>query len=284
MGAAAGEGSAGSFRGADGLALHFHAWTAPEPRAALLVSHGLGEHAGRYSTLAADLVARGVSVYAPDHRGHGRSPGRRGHVGGFAELVADFEAFRRHVAADLAPGLPVFLLGHSLGGLVAIRHLEEHPEAGYAGAVLSAPLLGVALRPPAWKTSLAGLLSRLLPSLRLRNGVDAADLSTDDAVVAAYRADPLVHPWITPRLYTEIQAAMRTAVERRDRIRLPLLFVIPGEDRIVLAEAAEEFARGVRCEAEVRRFPGFRHESLNERERAVVVAGIAEWMAGRIPI
>jgi alpha-beta hydrolase superfamily lysophospholipase len=284
VGAAAGEGSAGSFRGADGLALHFHAWTAPGPRAALLVSHGLGEHAGRYSTLAADLVARGVSVYAPDHRGHGRSPGTRGHVGAFAELVADFEAFRRHVAAGLPPGLPVFLLGHSLGGLVALRHLQEHPEAGYAGAVLSAPLLGVALRPPAWKTSLAGLLSRLAPSLRLRNGVDAADLSTDQSVVAAYRADPLVHPWITPRLYTEIQAAMRTAVERRDRIRVPVLFVIPGEDRIVLAEATEEFARGVKCEAEVRRFPGFRHESLNERERAVVVAGIAEWMAGRIPV
>ena len=281
--AAAGEGSAVEFRGADGLPLHARAWATPEPRAALLVAHGLGEHAGRYATLAADLVARGVSVYAPDHRGHGRSPGTRGHVLRFGELVDDFEAFRRHIAAALPPRLPVFLLGHSLGGLVAIRHLQEHPEAGYAGAVLSAPLLGVALRPPAWKTSLAGLLSRLLPGVRLRNGVDAADLSSDEAAVAAYRADPLVHPWITPRLYTEIQAAMRLAVERRERIRSPLLFVIPGADRIVLAEAAEAFARGVACEAEVRRFPGFRHESLNERERATVVTGIAEWMAGRIP-
>jgi alpha-beta hydrolase superfamily lysophospholipase len=284
VGAAAGEGSAGTFRGADGLLLHAHAWTAAEPRAALLVAHGLGEHAGRYATLAADLVARGVSVYAPDHRGHGRSPGTRGHAGRFAELVDDFEAFRLHVAAGLPAGLPVFLLGHSLGGLVAIRHLEEHPEAPYAGAVLSAPLLGVALRPPAWKTSLAGLLARLVPALRLRNGVDAADLSTDDAVVAAYRADPLVHPWITPRLYAEIQDAMRLAVERRERIRVPLLFVVPGEDRIVLAAATEEFARGAACEVEVRRFPGFRHESLNERERATVVAGIAEWMAGRIAV
>lgn len=284
MGAAAAEGSAGTFRGADGLPLHARAWTAPGPRAALLVAHGLGEHAGRYSTLAADLVARGVSVYAPDHRGHGRSPGKRGHVRRFAELVDDLEAFRRHVAAGLPPGLPVFLLGHSLGGLVAIRHLEEHPGAGWAGAVLSAPLLGVALRPPAWKTSLAGLLSRLLPALRLSNGIDAADLSTDEVVVAAYRADPLVHPWITPRLYTEIQAAMRLAVERRDRIRVPLLLVVPGDDRIVLAEATETFARGVAGEVEVRRFPGFRHESLNERERRAVVAGIAEWMAGRAPV
>lgn len=283
MGAAAGEGSAGTFPGADGLLLHARAWAAPEPRAALLVAHGLGEHAGRYATLAADLAVRGVSVYAPDHRGHGRSPGARGHVGRFAELVDDFEAFRRHVAAALPPGFPVFLLGHSLGGLVALRHLEEHPDAGYAGAVLSAPLLGVALRPPAWKTSLAGLLSRLAPALRLGSGIDAADLSTDEAVVAAYRADPLVHPWITSRLYTEIQAAMRLAVERRDRIRAPLLFVVPGDDRIVLAGATEAFARGLARGAEVRRFPGFRHESLNERERAAVVAEIAEWMAERIP-
>lgn len=279
MGAAPGEGSAWTFRGADGLLLHARGWEVAEPRAALLVAHGLGEHGGRYATLAADLGAHGISVFAPDHRGHGRSPGTRGYVRRFAELVDDFEAFRRHVTARLPPGLPVFLLGHSLGGLVAIRHLQEHPDAPYAGAVLSAPLLGVALRPPAWKAALAGVLSRLAPGLRLSNEVDPADLSRDEAVVAAYRADPLVHPWITPRLYTGIARAMARATERRDRIRVPLLFVLPGDDRIVLSAAAEAFAKGLTGEVEVRRYPGFRHESLNELGRESVVAGMAVWMA-----
>ncbi|HEV2148952.1 MAG TPA: alpha/beta hydrolase [Longimicrobiaceae bacterium] len=283
MRGAAGEGSSGTFRGADGLLLHARAWEAAEARAALLVSHGLGEHSGRYATLAADLVARGVSVFATDHRGHGRSPGTRGHVRRFAELVDDLEAFRAHVAARLPAGLPVFLLGHSLGGLVAIRHLEEYAEAPFAGAVLSAPLLGVALRPPAWKVSLAGALARIAPSLRLANGIDPADLCSDEAVVAAYRADPLVHPWVTPRLYVEIQAAMRAAVERRGRIRVPLLFVVPGADRIVLSDATETFASDLRGDVEVRRFAGLRHEALNELERGEVVVGVADWIAKRIP-
>ncbi|HYW06936.1 MAG TPA: alpha/beta fold hydrolase, partial [Longimicrobium sp.] len=100
-----------TLRAGDGTRLHYHVWSAPSPRAALLLSHGLGEHGGRYAPIAAALVADGVSVFALDHRGHGRSAGQRGHVARFPRFTADFEAFRGAVVASLRADLPVFVLG-----------------------------------------------------------------------------------------------------------------------------------------------------------------------------
>ncbi|HEX7241947.1 MAG TPA: alpha/beta hydrolase [Longimicrobiaceae bacterium] len=281
MGASPAEGSFGSCAGADGVRLHTCAWEVAEPRAALLLAHGIGEHSGRYAPLARDLAAHGVAVYALDHRGNGRSPGRRGHVRRFGEYVDDLEAFRRHVAAALPAGLPVFLLGHSLGGLIALRYLQAHPEAPLAGAVLSSPALGIAVEAPAWKTRLAGLLSRVLPALPFANEIDPAHLTHDRAVVDGYRDDPLVHPRITPRLYTEMLAAISAALAEGGRLRLPLLFLIPDADRVVAPAAARAFAEGLRGDVTVRVYEGFYHESLNELERERVVGDIAAWIAAR---
>lgn len=271
----------GSFSGWDGTPLHRAAWEVPEPRAALLLSPGMGEHSGRYDAFARDLAEEGISTHALDHRGNGRSPGPRGHVRRFRELVDDLEAFRRAAAADLPPGTPVFLFGHSLGGLVALRHLQGYPEAPFAGAVLSAPALGIAVRAPRWKTALAGVLSRILPALPLANEIDPAHLTHDPAAVAGYRTDPLVHPRITPRLYTEMVEAMRLARAEAARISVPLLFVVPGEDRVVLSAAVEEFARSAPGDVTVHRYEGFFHECLNELERERVVGDVVRWIHAR---
>jgi len=257
---------------ADGTRLHALRWPAERPRAALLLSHGLGEHAGRYAALARDLTPRGIEVHALDHRGHGRSGGARAYVRRFSRFFDDFERFRLHVAERLPAGLPVFLLGHSLGGLIALRWLETHPEAGLAGAILSAPLLGVRKEAARWKLALSGTLSKLLPRLPLGNEIDPAELSGDPAYVRSYREDPLVHARITPRLYTEMMAAIGDAVAERGRLALPLLFLVPGADSIVREEETLRFAEGVAGDVTVRRYPGFRHESLNELERARPVA------------
>jgi alpha-beta hydrolase superfamily lysophospholipase len=203
----------------DGVRLYHRGWAAAHPRAALLVSHGLGEHSGRYAALARDLAPRGVSVYAMDHRGHGRSGGARGHAERFECFTQDFERFRCEVPSLLPPGLPVFLLGHSLGGLIATRHLELHPDAGWRGAVLSSPLLGVEVKAPKWKLALSGVLSKLAPKLPLSNEIDPAGLSTDEAYVRSYREDPLVHGKITPRLYTEMMEAIARAWEEKEKDR-----------------------------------------------------------------
>lgn len=270
----------GEFAADDGVRIRWHGWVVEEPRAALLLSHGLGEHAGRYAPLAAWLAGHGIAVFAPDHRGHGGSGGSRGHVDRFSHFAADFARFREEMA-DRTAGLPLFVMGHSLGGLIALRYLQTHPHDGLRGAILSAPALEAALRPPRWKTAAAGLLSRVAPRLRLGNEIDPAFLSADEAYVRAYRDDPLVHPWITPRLYTELLAAAQRAWAEADRLRLPLLFVVPGADPVIRSDTTERFARGLRGDVTVRVYPGLRHEPHNERERDTVLGDVAGWIAAR---
>ncbi|HEU4457066.1 MAG TPA: alpha/beta hydrolase [Longimicrobium sp.] len=263
----------------DGTVLHYQAWSAAKPRAALLVSHGLGEHGGRYAALARDLAPRGISVCAVDHRGHGRSDGGRAFVRRFEEYVDDLEAVRRSVAETHFAGLPLFFLGHSLGGLIALRHLAAHP-AAFRGAILSAPLLGVAVKAPRWKVAAAGTLSRLLPRLPLSNEIDPAELSHDPAYVRSYREDPLVHDRITPRLFTEMMAHVGRALAEADRLPRPLLFVVPTADTVVDESAVLRFAEALPGDVTIRRYEGFRHEAHNEVDRARVIGDMAAWIDG----
>lgn len=272
----------GEVRAHDGVRLHYRSWPAPVERGVLLVSHGLGEHAGRYAALAEDLVEHGITVHAIDHRGHGRSGGVRGHVNRWAEFVRDLETFRAAVTKEHPAGTPVFLLGHSMGGLIAIHHLQAHPEAPYRGAILSAPLVGIAVQAPRWKVALSGLFSRVLPWLPFHNAIDTAMLSTAPGYAEAYRADRLLHNTITPRLYTELLAAIDAAFARPDSIAIPLLVLAPTGDRVVLPEAVARFASACPGEVEVRRYEGFQHESLNEKDRHHVVADVAAWLKARI--
>ena len=272
---------AGELRARDGVRLCFTSWPADDPRAVMLVSHGHGEHGGRYAELARHLAERGITVHALDHRGHGRSGGQRGHVDRFGDYVRDLEAWRREVTAKLPPETPVFLLGHSLGGLIAIRHLQTHPEADFRGAILSAPLLGIAVQAPRWKVALSGVFSRIFPRLPFSNSLDPSMLSTAPGYVEAFRDDKLLHPTITPRLYTEMVAAMDAAFSRPDSIRLPLLVLAPTGDRVVLPEAVARFASACPGEVEVRRYEGFQHESLNEKDRHRVFADVEAWLKER---
>lgn len=268
-------------RAADGTAIHYLTWAADRPRAVLLLSHGLGEHAGRYAPFAAILAARGITVAAPDHRGHGRSGGQRGHVGRFARFAEDFEAFR---AAATPPGdLPVFVLGHSLGGLIVIRWMQAHREAGVRGVILSAPLLGVALRAPAWKLAMSGALSRWLPRVPFTSGVDPEKLSSDAAYIRSYHDDPLVHGRVTPRLYTELMAATEAAFAGCSALREPpILVLVPGDDQIVDAAAVTRFAESLPGEVAVRHYPRMRHEVLNEADRALPIGDVLAWLEERI--
>jgi alpha-beta hydrolase superfamily lysophospholipase len=274
-------GESSEFLAGDGLRLHSLSWTAARPRAAVFLSHGLGEHAGRYAALARDFTARGISLYAVDHRGHGRSGGPRAYTPRFERFVADLEDFRRRVARE-AEGLPLFLYGHSLGGLIALRWLQAHGDVALAGAVLSAPLLGVKVQAPRWKLALAAPLSRVLPALPMKNEIDPAELTHDPAYIRSYREDPLVTDKITPRLFTEMMEAIAKARVEGERITAPLLFLVPGEDTIVQEDDTLRFSAGLGGDVTVRRYPGFRHESHNEIEREKPLGDVFRWMEERI--
>ncbi|MBI2964528.1 MAG: lysophospholipase [Deltaproteobacteria bacterium] len=272
----------GQFAGHGGLRLYWQAWLPEaETRAALLVAHGYGEHGGRYGNLVERFVPRGFAVYALDHRGHGRSEGPRGHVGRFTELVADLHALRVRVE-EMERGRPLFLLGHSLGGLIAVGYLLTHA-SGLAGAVLSSPALALAERPPRPLRWLARGLSIVAPRTSLRGNVRPELLSRDSAVGAAYVTDPLVHRRATARFFTEFERAARDAEERAPEIRLPVLVLQAGDDRLVQAAAAERFAARLGSEVkELRVYSGLFHEIFNETERERVFADLERWMEARL--
>ncbi len=244
-------------------------------RATVLLLHGFGDHSGRYPEVAAWLADRGLAVYALDQRGHGRSPGKRGHISRFAQFLSDVAALRRLAAAE--DGGPQLLLGHSFGGFVVLRYLETGPE-GLAGAIVSSPHLAAAMRAPVWKRGLARALGELLPALPVATGLDLAHLSTDPAVGQAVRSDPLFHRVMTPRAHREVTAAQAATLAEGERIRVPVLFLLAGDDRIASRPVAERFARGLAGDVTVRVYDGFYHELFNEPHRARVFRDVETWL------
>ncbi len=278
-------GSHGYFRGVGGIRLHYRCWEVVTPRAVVIVAHGLGEHSGRYERLAHDFARAGLSTYALDHRGHGRSDGRRGHTRRFIRYVHDLERFRRKATGNIGPDVPLIFLGHSLGGLILIRYLQEYPGVPARGAVFSAPLLGMVMEVPQWKDVLADILYYTVPALPMSTGLPPEYLSHDPEVVDAYVRDTLVHDRITPRTYGEIEREIKLAFQKADRLRMPMLFLVPSDDRIVRADLMQEFAAvlGEAKNVRVETFAGFYHEVLNETARSSVVADLLGWIERRIP-
>ena len=231
----------GDFAGHGGLRLYWQAWLPEgEVRAVILVAHGYGEHGGRYGNLVEEVVPRGFALYALDHRGHGRSEGPRGHVGRFPEFVSDLHALRVRVEEEQR-GKPLFLLGHSMGGLIAVRYLLSHASGVAAGR--SSPRLR-SESPTSRRGSCSGsarILSWIAPRTSFQGNVVPEFLSRDPSVGSAYAADPLVHRRATARFFTEFKRAMRNAQERAAEVVLPILVLQAGDDRLVDARATEFF-------------------------------------------
>lgn len=242
----------------------------------VLVSHGLGEHSGRYTELAKALTSDGWAVYAPDHAGHGLSEGRRVD-GGTANWVPDLDLVRR-IAAARHPGRALILLGHSMGGLIALRYAAAH-QATLAGLVLSAPALSKQAV-PGRLIPLLTALARVAPTLRPA-GIDVAHLSKDPAVVAAYRADPLVHHGHpTLRLGAAMFDAMDEVLTTAAEIRLPVLLQHGVEDKITTVETSRALAAALGSEdLTVELYEGLWHEIYNEPERDRPIADLRAWLA-----
>ena len=265
----------------DGTRLHYRAWPADRPRAVLAVLHGLFEHSRRYAEVASVMNGAGVAVFALDLRGHGLSEGRRGHVRRFDRFIDDAARFVDAVS-DVLPGVPRFLLAHSMGGLVGIRYLEER-RPGLDGAILTAPWLETAAHVPGWQKTLARVLDRVLPILPFPANVDPAELSHDPERVADYRGDPRIFSTLTPRLWEEVGRAAEAAFRDRDRLDLPLLFLLAGDDRIVRTDRSMELAESLAAgDVTVEVLDGYYHEVLQEVERAAVLAEILEWLEARL--
>jgi alpha-beta hydrolase superfamily lysophospholipase len=242
-------------------------WDAPaQPARLVVLVHGYGEHVGRYEHVAAALTARGSLVVGPDHVGHGRSPGEPALVDDFEPVVDDLRA----VVQDTRGDLPVVMVGHSMGGLIATRYAQRHRD-DLAGLVLSGPAVGLAPVIEGW------LAAPALPD----EPIDVAVLSRDPAVGEAYAADPLVYHggWKRPTLEAFV-AADRAIAEGPGFGDLPLLYVHGADDQLVPVDLARPVVeRLAGPDTDVHVLDGARHEVLNEldKDRTIdLVAAFAE--------
>jgi acylglycerol lipase len=263
--------------------LYRQAWTVEDPVGAVVLVHGAHEHGGRYRHVAERLAAAGYAAHAVDHPGHGRSPGRRGNIGSMA-AAADGVAALVRLAADEHPGVPLFVYGHSLGGLIALHYLTGTPEARVAGAVISAPALDTSAATPVQR-AVAPLLSRFLPDLGVLR-LDAEAVSRDPEVVRAYRTDPLVHTGrMAARTGAELMATAVAMPRRLPGLRMPLLVLHGTADRLVPPAASEVVrAHAGSPDLTVRVYEGLFHEPHNEPEQDAVLADVLTWLdAHRTP-
>lgn len=252
------------------------------PQRAMLIAHGQGEHGGRYQHFAHFLNETVGSIVTIDHRGHGRSTGARGHVERFDDYVEDASAVAQTLKLEY-PSQEWHLFGHSMGGLISLRLLWKHPEIGFKSAVISAPLLGLSMKVPALKKWMAMGISRVWGSLSLKNEIDARAISRDGAVQEAYLKDGLNHNRVTPRFFVEMQRAIENTLKEALRdYRCPLLFLIPGNDRVVDSQTTRSFVERLQGEnpvlIESKGYPESHHESFNDTDKETVFRDIAQWI------
>ena len=272
----AANGDGGSFEGEEGVEISYREWRpAGDPRAAVVIAHGAGEHSGRYRHVADALTAAAYAVFALDHRGHGRSPGERMRFGSVAPLAADVGRMVS-IAAEAAPAKKPFLLAHSMGGLIALDWVLDHPDE-LSGLVLSGALASVDQAPAVRYAARA--IARVSPGRGIFK-VDPQTISRDPRVIAAYESDPLNFNGSYPA--ETIVALERTGLTfpgRLPSLAIPILMMHGGDDTLTNpagSRLVDELASS--DDKTLRIYDGLRHEILNEPEGPEIIAEIVAWL------
>ncbi|HSQ27662.1 MAG TPA: lysophospholipase [Anaerolineales bacterium] len=265
----------------DGVQLFQQAWIPDsEPRGLVCLIHGLGEHSGRYLHVAQFLTSQNYAVYAMDNRGHGKSSGERGHVNDFEDFMKDIDQLMQKAQEDY-PGIPIFLYGHSLGGILVLNYaLRRKPSIN--GVVATSPGLRTVLEEQKIKIALSKLISSILPKLSMPTGLQANQISHDPQVVKKYTEDPLVHDRGTPGLAVNLLEAIEWAYQHAHEFSVPLLLMHGTDDEIAYARGSQEFASKVRGDCTLKLWEGMAHETHNEPDKDQVLAYLADWLATKL--
>jgi acylglycerol lipase len=270
----------GRLAGTGGVELHWQAWLPEaEPRAVVVIAHGASEHSSRYAHVAERLVGAGYGVYALDHRGHGRSQGKRAQLDRLDYVIADLREFV-DLAAGRHPDAPVYLLGHSMGGGISIAYAVRHQET-LAGLVLSAPVADPNAA-NAVTRAMSRIVSAIAPDLGVYS-VDAALVSRDPEVVRHYEEDPLVyHGKLPARTVAEMTAAVARFPDEVVDLRLPLLVMHGGADELVPDAGSRMIHERASSEDKTLEiWDGLYHEILNEPEQERVLELVVSWLGER---
>jgi acylglycerol lipase len=272
----------GNFKGVRNASIYYQAWLPDgKVKAVLFIVHGLGEHSGRYTNVVNRFVPSGYAVYGLDQIGHGKSEGGREQVERFEDFTDNLTIYYNMVKA-WQPGKPIFLYGHSLGGLIGCYHLLDH-QADFKGAVISAALVRV----PANISPLTVTVGKMLSAIAPKAGViplNAAGISRDPAVVKAYEDDPLVFHGKTPaRLSAEMLKAMMRITAEAGRITLPVFILQGSADKLVDPGDAQLLYDKVSSnDKTLRMYDGLYHEVHNEPEREMMFKDLEAWLKAHV--
>jgi alpha-beta hydrolase superfamily lysophospholipase len=268
----------------DSTRLHATIWPAEGPRAVLVIAHGVGEHGGCYHEVAASLqsAVAELEILAVDFRGHGRSPGPRGYVRRYDELIGDLRSAVRWVR-EHRPGVPVFVLGHSNGGQTALRLALTDPGL-MAGLIVSNPASRLALRVPWWKLMLGRLLYRVAPRVTLHGSLRPEQLTRDPGQYAERFGDPLRHDRVSAPLFFGMVEGGEKLAEEVKRLKTPLLLLLGTADPIIDPKATKEvFENAGSSDKQARSYADSLHEPLNDVDRERVIGDLARWLRERMP-
>ncbi len=265
-----------------GQDLYYQRWSPDQdPKASLIIVHGFGEHSGRYQNLIDTLVPQGFAIYAMDNRGHGKSFGKRGHIDDWEDFRTDVFAFRQLVA-EKEPDIPLFILGHSLGGLIVLEYILSIPD-GVDGVVVSGPALTQGAVNPLLLLA-SRLISIVMPSFALDTGLESNDISRDPQQVMAYQKDPLVHSMASARFGTEMNSAAKWVKKHAADLKVPILIIHGGDDRLVASKSSRAFFEDITLEDKTRiEYDGYYHETHNDLNWEKPVADVQAWLEKHLP-
>ena len=271
-----------TFKGVRNADIYYQAWLPDgEVEAVILLVHGIGEHSGRYTNHVNYFVPRGYAIYALDHLGHGKSEGEREVIERFSDFT-DMLGIFSGMVREWQPGKPIFILGHSMGGLITSTYLLDHQNE-FQGAILSAPAIKPGGDISGATIAVGKIISRILPKMGVL-ALDDSGISRDPAVVQAYRADPLVFQGKTPaRLGAEMLGAMQRVTDAASTITLPILILQGTGDMLVNPSGAQILYDKVgSTDKTLKLYDGLYHELHNEPERDVMFADVEAWLAARV--
>ena len=261
--------------------LHARHWAVTDPRAVVALVHGIGEHTGRYDHVGAYLQGKGIALMGSDLIGHGRSTGKRGHVGNYEHLLDQIDVTLTEARAYY-PEAPVFLYGHSMGGNLVLNYLLSRRPDGLAGVIASAPQIKLAFEPPKLILGVARLLRSVLPAVTRDTELKVEHISRDPEVVARYQADELVHGDVSFNLAVSLLNRSDYIQKDHSPLSAPLLLMHGTADQITSPDGSRELAEKAQGDVMLKLWDGLYHEIHNEPEQLDVLDYAHDWMVGRM--
>lgn len=260
--------------------VYLRSWLADKPKAEIVLVHGLGEHCQRYDEFASFMTSNGYSVHSQDLVGHGRTHGKRGHIDSFNQYLRAVDKLVVRCRKK-SSGRPMFLIGHSMGGLIATRYLQRK-NADFNGAILSGAAIESPQEPPKWQVSLITFISKVMPRLPALQ-LDAQGISRDPMVVKEYMDDPLVSKdKLSAKLLVEMFNAMQGAKNDVKKLTLPMLIMHGSDDSLTRPNGSHWLAQNIKSDDKTLKiYDHLYHEIFNEPEGPEIFKEVLDWMNAR---